>query len=109
MGFKKVATRAVIASAVSLSTLGLGGALGTANADIGLREQPCLFQFCQAGRHDNDQRFDDRFERGWDQRGFDDGRRDHRPFSFRGHRVEPFFDQGRGGWGFWFLGSWIPF
>jgi hypothetical protein len=109
MSFMRLAAKAVIAGAVSVSTLGLGGALGTANADNGVREQPCLVQFCQGGRHDNDERFDHRLERRWDQRGFDDGRRDHRPFSFRGHRVEPFFDQRRGGWGFWFLGSWILF
>jgi hypothetical protein len=57
------------------------------------------------GDRRNDARFD---ERRWQERGFDDGRRDHRTFSFRGHRVDPFFEARRGTWGFWSFGSWIP-
>jgi hypothetical protein len=104
MKFKRVAAHAAIAGSLSLAAFGLGGALGTADADPGLGRQSCFAQFChhQWGQFRGDQLR-------WDQRGFDDGRRDHLPFSFRGHRVEPFFDHGRGGWGFWYFNSWIPF
>ena len=41
-------------------------------------------------------------------RGLDDARGDHQPFNWQGQRVEPYFDNDRGAWGFWFLGLWIP-
>ena len=47
-------------------------------------------------------------QRPWDQRGFDDARWDHQPFNWQGQRVEPYFDNDRGAWGFWFFGLWIP-
>ena len=47
-------------------------------------------------------------QRPWDQRGFDDARGDHQPFNWQGQRVEPYFDNDRRAWGFWFLGLWIP-
>ena len=47
-------------------------------------------------------------QRPWDQRGVDDARGDHQPFNWQGQRVEPYWDQDRGAWGFWFLGLWIP-
>jgi hypothetical protein len=106
MNLKKVAAHAAIAGSLSASALGLGlgGTLGTADADTGFARQTCFAQFCHDGRGGFGT---DRLR--WDQRGFDDGRRDHQPFNYRGHRVEPFFDSGRGGWGFWFFNSWIPF
>jgi hypothetical protein len=33
---------------------------------------------------------------------------DHQPFNWQGQRVEPYFDNDRGAWGFSFLGLWIP-
>ena len=47
-------------------------------------------------------------QRPWDQRGVDDARGDHQPFNWQGQRVDPYFDNNRGAWGFWFLGLWIP-
>ena len=47
-------------------------------------------------------------QRPWDQRGIDDARFDHQPFNWQGQQVEPYWDQDRGAWGFWFLGTWIP-
>jgi hypothetical protein len=47
-------------------------------------------------------------QRPWDQRGFGDARGDHQPFNWQGQRVEPYFDNDRGAWGFSFLGLWIP-
>ena len=47
-------------------------------------------------------------QRPWDQRGIDDARGDHQPFNRQGQRVDPYFDNDRGAWGFWFFGLWIP-
>ncbi|MCW2654254.1 MAG: hypothetical protein JWR32_5230, partial [Mycobacterium sp.] len=32
----------------------------------------------------------------------------HQPFMYGGQQVNPVFDNGHGGWGFWFFGTWIP-
>lgn len=47
-------------------------------------------------------------QRPWDQRGPDDARFDHQPFNWQGQRVEPYWDQYRAAWGFWFFGMWMP-
>ena len=44
----------------------------------------------------------------WQHRGIDQGRQDHQPFNWNGQWVQP-MPAGNGfGWGFWFLGQWIP-
>jgi hypothetical protein len=35
-------------------------------------------------------------------------RPDHRAFTYRGQRVTPHYDAAHRGWGFWFLGFWVP-
>jgi hypothetical protein len=120
MNVKRLAASAMIAGALGLPALALGGAVGTASADPG----PCWN--CQGdhrgdgpdrrgdgnGRQwDNQWRPDQRDwndQRPWDQRGIDDARFDHQPFNWQGQQVSPYFDQGQGAWGFWFLGMWIP-
>src|ERR1700722_19920974 len=124
MKIKKTVARAAIVGAMGAGALGLGVGLGTASADPW---QPC-WQGCQGdhrgdggdgrrwgdggdGRQWGDQwRPDQRGwdQRPWDQRGIDDARFDHQPFNWQGQRVEPFFDNDRGAWGFWFFGMWIP-
>jgi hypothetical protein len=124
MNFKKTVARTAIVGALGFSALGLGVGLGTASADPGNGGQPCLPQNCQRdphggggdGRQFGDQGRPDQGrpdqggwdQRPWDQRGIDDARRDHQPFNWQGQRVEPYFDNDRGAWGFWFLGVWIP-
>lgn len=133
MNAKKIVAKSAIASALGLCALGLGagGAAGIASADPG---QPCWPQNCQSDDHhdnggpdnrgygDNDHRYGDQWrpdqdqwrpdqrddQRPWDQRGIDDARFDHQPFNWQGQRVEPYWDQGRNAWGFWFFGMWIP-
>src|SRR6478752_766842 len=111
MSFRKTVARSAVVGAIGFSALGLGVGLGTASADPW---QPCWAQTCQG-----DQRGDGRADqwrpdqgswdqRPWDQRGIDDARGDHQPFNWQGQRVEPYFDNDRGAWGFWFLGLWIP-
>jgi hypothetical protein len=47
-------------------------------------------------------------QRSWGQRGIDDARMDHQPFNWQGQRVQPYFDNARGAWGFSaFGGLWI--
>lgn len=128
MNVKKDLAKTAVAAVLGLSTLGLGAAAGIASADPG---QPCWQQNCQGDDHGNgapdgrDNRGDDhqwgnqgqpdqwRPDRGWDQRpwdqrGIDDARFDHQPFNWQGQRVEPYWDQDRGAWGFWAFGVWIP-
>ena len=121
MEMKKMAAGAVIAGALVLPGLSLGVGVGTASADPG----QCWAPNCQGDnnhgdrdrgrpdqwRPDQDQwrpDQDGRDQRSWDQRDIDDARRDHQPFDWQGQRVEPYWDQDRGAWGFWFLGVWIP-
>lgn len=41
-------------------------------------------------------------------RGIDQGRFDHQPFNYNGLWVRPVPAGNGAGWGFWFLGQWIP-
>jgi hypothetical protein len=88
---------------------GLG--MGTASADPG---QPCggwNAPGCQSGPgwHQDDNWHRDNGPDDWQHRGIDQGRQDHRPFNWNGQWVQP-MQAGDGlGWGFWFLGQWIPF
>jgi hypothetical protein len=126
MNVKKHVARAAIAAAVGMPALALGVGAGAAAADPG---QPCWTQNCQGehrgdGGYDfrgngGDRQWDDQWrqdqwrqgrdgdQRPWDQRGIDDARVDHHPFNWQGQRVEPYWDQYRGAWGFWFLGFWV--
>jgi hypothetical protein len=45
---------------------------------------------------------------GGGQRGIDQGRQDHQPFFYNGQQVQPLPAGNGHGWGFWFLGQWIP-
>jgi hypothetical protein len=38
----------------------------------------------------------------------DQGRFDHQPFNWMGQQVNPVQSGDGNGWGFWFLGQWIP-
>jgi hypothetical protein len=44
----------------------------------------------------------------WHGRGVDQGRQDHQPFNWNGQQVNPVQAANGAGWGFWFLGMWIP-
>ena len=43
-----------------------------------------------------------------DRGGYDRAVRDHRPFQYQGKWVNPVFDNGHQGWGFWLGPIWIP-
>lgn len=124
MNVKKVVAQAAIASALGFPALGLGVGVATAGADPG---PGCGF-YCQGDHHGDQGNGGDHGDRGngrdggyrqddrgpqfdqqrWDQRGIDEGRFDHQPFNYQGQRVEPYFDNDRGIWGFSFFGIFIP-
>ncbi len=138
MSLKKTVARSAIVGALGMGALGLGVGMGTSSADHGNGGQPCWPQNCQGdqrgdggqgqrGDGGDGRQFDqwrpDQWQpdqhqwqpdqrgwdqRSWDQRGIDDARADHQAFNWQGQRVEPYFDNDRGAWGFWFLGLWIP-
>ena len=113
MSWNRIVAAGAIAGTLGLAAVGLGS--GMASADPGGHGGPPCF-YCQDDQrgydhHDNGrddrggQRYDD-YDR-WDQRGIDNGRYDHRAFNYQGQRVEPYWDNGRGAWGFWFFGIFI--
>ncbi len=98
--------RKVLASAATagIGAAGLfGSGIDTANADPGCGGPGP--QQCQGpnngwnnGPNNND----------WQHRNVDQARQDHQPFDWNGQWVQP-MPAGNGiGWGFWFLGQWIP-
>ena len=105
-------TRALSVSTVALG-VGLGAIFGTgsASADPG---RPCNAPgapTCQDQNRNgqnwqNDQHGNDRA--GWQNRGPDQGRQDHQPFNWNGQQVTPMQAGNGAGWGFLFLGTWIP-
>lgn len=107
MNLKRMAGTSALTIGVGLAgMLGLG--LGTAAADPG--PGPCG---PQPANCDNRGGHDDRGPGGppqddWGHRGMDQGRQDHQPFNYNGQRVNPVWDDNHHGWGFWFLGLWIP-
>jgi hypothetical protein len=44
----------------------------------------------------------------WNNRGIDQARWDHQPFNWNGWQANPIPAGDGNGWGFWFLGQWIP-
>jgi hypothetical protein len=114
MSWKKIAAAGAIAGSLGAATMGLGSGLASADPGGGHGGPPCFY--CQDQRgHDNGHGYgrDDRgpqryadYDR-WDQRGIDNARYDHRPFNYYGQRVEPYWDNDRAVWGFWFAGIFI--
>ncbi|BBY29657.1 hypothetical protein [Mycolicibacterium sediminis] len=95
-------TRALGASTIALG-VGLGALLGagSASADPG---RPCN----APGAPTCQDQGPNRAPAGWQNRGPDQGRRDHQPFNWNGQQVTPMQAGNGAGWGFWFLGTWIP-
>ncbi len=122
MTFKRALCASTLATGIGIAGL-LGGGLPTAAADPGPQ--------CNAPNRPpcgQDQHHDDRGQSGWNNRGPDQGdwnnrgpdqtdwnnrgieqgRRDHQPFNWNGQQVTPMPAGNGAGWGFWFLGMWIP-
>lgn len=109
MTFKRALYASTLAAGVGLAgAFGVG--LGTASADPW---QPCNAPGAPAchDQHRNDGRPGD--DGGpapvdWQHRGADQARNDHQPFNWNGQQVTPMPAGNGAGWGFWFLGTWIP-
>jgi hypothetical protein len=119
MTFKRAVYTSTLAAGVGLAGL-FGVGLGTASADAGQCNTPNQPP-CGQDQHDNHGRgVDNRDNRGpndnhdhgapvnWQGRGVDQGRQDHQPFNWNGQQVTPMPAGNGAGWGFWFLGMWIP-
>ena len=114
MTFKRAVYASTLAAGVGLAGL-FGVGLGTAVADPG---QPCNTPGapqCGQDQHrdnNNQGRGNDRgpapAQANWQGRGVDQGRQDHQPFNWNGQQVTPMAAGNGAGWGFWFLGVWIP-
>jgi hypothetical protein len=110
MAFKRAISVSALAAGIGVAGL-FGVGLGTASADQWGCDRPGT---PQCGDHRDDHRNDYRDDRGgagpvdWHGRGVDQGRFDHQPFNWMGQQVNPVQSADGNGWGFWFLGQWVP-
>ena len=109
MAFKRAISASALAAGIGVAGL-FGVGLGTASADPWGCDRPGN---PPCGDHRDDHRNDYRDDRGvgpvdWHGRGVDQGRFDHQPFNWMGQQVNPVQSADGNGWGFWFLGQWIP-
>jgi hypothetical protein len=106
MTFKRALSASALAAGIGVAGL-LGVGLGTASADPWGCDRP-------GNPPCGDHRDDHRDDHGgpapvdWHGRGVDQGRFDHQPFNWMGQQVNPVPSGDGNGWGFWFLGQWIP-
>lgn len=93
MKIKRLIAGVALSGGVAAAALGLGGGVAAAQPP---HQGP---GWVQPGRPDI---------RPEDRGGYDRAVRDHRPFQYQGHWVNPVFDEGHRGWGFWLGPIWIP-
>ncbi len=107
MSLKRAVGASTLAAGIGVVGLfGLGS--GTASAEPG---RPCNAPGAPAcGQPGPGQGRDDHggAPANWQGRGIDQGRSDHQPFNWNGQQVTPVPAGSGAGWGFWFLGTWIP-
>ncbi|CAN5630644.1 hypothetical protein BH09ACT7_BH09ACT7_60320 [soil metagenome] len=109
MNLKRMLCTSTLAAGVAGAGL-FGVGLGTAGADPG---QPCggwNAPQCQNGQGNNNGPGNNNNNGpvDWQNRGIDQGRQDHQPFQWNGQQVQPIPAGNGAGWGFWFLGTWVP-
>jgi len=108
MNLKRMMCGSALAAGVGVAGL-FGVGIGVAGADPG---QPCggpNAPVCQgpAPQHNNGPG-PAPGPNGWQHRNMNQARQDHQPFVYNGQRVQPMPAGNGHGWGFWFLGQWIP-
>lgn len=103
MNITRAVAASTLAAGISLTGL-LGSGLGTASAepDCNAPGRPACDQRRDDGRPGDNRGID------WRNRGIDQARGDHQPFNWNGQQVTPMQAGNGAGWGFWFLGTWIP-
>jgi hypothetical protein len=116
MNFKRMVCASTLAAGVAGAGL-FGVGLGTAGADPGQQCGGWNAPQCQNGPGNNGNNGHDNNNGGnnnnngpadWNNRGIDQGRQDHQPFQWNGQQVQPMPAGNGAGWGFWFLGTWVP-
>jgi hypothetical protein len=115
MTFKRAMYASTLAAGVGVAGL-FGIGLGTAGADPGPQcnapnRPPCGQDWHNNNdndRHDDNNNWNNNGPVDWHGRGVDQGRQDHQPFNWNGQQVTPMQAGNGAGWGFWFLGMWIP-
>ena len=109
MTFKRALCASTLAAGLGIAGL-LGTGVGTAAADPGQQCNAPNRPPCGQDRHHNRGPDNNRGSTpaNWQNRGFDQGRQDHQPFNWNGQQVTPMPAGNGQGWGFWFLGMWIP-
>jgi hypothetical protein len=109
MNLKRMVCASTLAAGIGVAGL-LGTATGTAGADPGQRCGGPNASACQQGPQGGPQQGGNGPQQGGPggQRGIDQGRQDHQPFDYNGQHVTPMPAGNGAGWGFWFLGQWIP-
>ncbi|MGV9797473.1 hypothetical protein ACWDTP_05375 [Mycobacterium sp. NPDC003449] len=106
MSLKKIACMSTLAAGIGMAgMLGLG--LGTAAAQPGPGCAPGG-NHCAGQPNGPGGSGPGNGPAGWHDRGIDQGRQDHQPFNWNGQQVTPMPAGNGPGWGFWFLGTWIP-
>jgi hypothetical protein len=107
--FKRSLCASALAAGIGITGL-LGTGPGTAAAEPGPQCNAPNRPTCAQDHHDNRDRNDNRgpAPANWQGRGVDQGRQDHQPFNWNGQQVTPMPAGNGQGWGFWFLGLWIP-
>lgn len=117
MNVKRAAYASTLAAGVGLAGL-FGVGLGAASAEPGPQCNAPGKPAC-GQQHPGNNNGSDNNNRGpgdnrgaapsnWQGRGADQGRNDHQPFNWNGQQVTPMQAGNGAGWGFWFLGTWIP-
>lgn len=132
MTFKRVVYASTLAAGVGLASL-LGVGLGAASADPGPGCNAPGKPPCSQDQHNGNNGPGNNGNNGpgnnwnngpgdnhggpgnnqggpvdWHGRGIDQGRQDHQPFNWNGVQVNPLPAGNGAGWGFWFMGMWIP-
>jgi hypothetical protein len=110
MHLKRAFAAGVLAAGLGVAGLGMGVAAADPGQPCGgPNQRNCQQQGPGQGPQDNrGQGQDNRMQDDYRNRNIDQGRQDHRPFNYLGQQVNPVWDQGHNGWGFWFLNNWIP-
>ncbi|EHB54856.1 hypothetical protein MycrhDRAFT_2050 [Mycolicibacterium rhodesiae JS60] len=105
MNLKRMVFAATAAAGIGAAGLfGLG--IGTASADPGQQCGGPNNGWCNNGPNNNGPNNNGPVD--WQHRGVNQGRQDHQPFNWNGQWVQPMPAGNGHGWGFWFLGQWIP-
>jgi hypothetical protein len=107
MTFKRAMYASTLAAGVGVAGL-FGIGLGTAGADPGPQCGQDWHNNNDNDRHDDNNNWNNNGPVDWHGRGVDQGRQDHQPFNWNGQQVTPMQAGNGAGWGFWFLGMWIP-